>query len=276
MTERHCLRCGAPYDEGATVCFTCGASIGELETPTQPVRAPRRPAPPAAPTAAPTAKEAPQGQDARVATVAPRATEAPAPGPARPLTVGSSYRAQAPVAPLRPAHGPRWPAVVALLVIVAALGVGGFFVARGLLAPKPVPTTTVYHDAQGRFSFAKPALWTVTPRANGALVADSTGANTITFTVATAQAGQSARAIADTLAAPLGLVNMPTVVIAGDQWEERTGQIIGQDGATRFVTLYVDIHASTLYTIQTSSPTDVSSSMNTLVYQPLLSSFSFR
>lgn len=63
--------------------------------------------------------------------------------------------------------------------------------------------------------------------------------------------------------------------IAGDQWERRAGQVTGVDGATRVVTLYVDIHAGELYTIETSSPTSVSDSINTLVYQPLLASFTF-
>jgi hypothetical protein len=41
------------------------------------------------------------------------------------------------------------------------------------------------------------------------------------------------------------------------------------------VTLYVDVHAGDLYTIETSSPASVASSINTLVYQPLLASFTF-
>ncbi|HEV2236660.1 MAG TPA: zinc ribbon domain-containing protein [Ktedonobacterales bacterium] len=36
-----CEQCGAPVDEDATVCFTCGAAIGDVETPTQPVPVPR-------------------------------------------------------------------------------------------------------------------------------------------------------------------------------------------------------------------------------------------
>ena len=268
MAERLCLRCGAPYEEGATVCFTCGASIGELETPTQPVRAPRRPAPPAEPAPAEQSamSVAPAGQaDAPIAT-------APS-GPARPLTVGASYRQ--PVAPPRAPRRIRWPLVIGLLVALLALGAGGYFGARTLLAPKPVPTTTAYYDAQRRFSFSEPALWTVTPNANGALLTDSSGASTVTITVAPAQAGQAVGAIADTLAAQQGLQSAPTATIGGEQWQQRSGQVIGQDGATRVVTLYVDIHAGKLYTIESSSPTSVANSVNTLVYQPLLASFSF-
>lgn len=268
MAERLCLRCGAPYEEGATVCFTCGASIGELETPTQPVRAPRRPAPPAEP--------APAERPALAVASAERPEEpvATAPsGPARPLTVGTSYRE--PVAPPRAPRRIRWPLVIGLLVALLALGAGGYFGARTLLAPKPVPTTTAYHDAQRRFSFTEPALWTVTPNASGALLSDSNGANTVTITVAPAQAGQAAGIIADSMAAQQGLQSEPTATIGGDQWQQRTGQVTGQDGATRVVTLYVDIHAGKLYTIETSSPTSVASSVNSLVYQPLLASFSF-
>lgn len=277
--ERLCLRCGAPYDEGATVCFTCGASIGELETPTQPVRAPKRPAP--TETSNPT--EQAQTLAAPILPISPVATATSdvgdatttsnAASPSRPLTVGTSYRA--PVVAPRIARRWRWPLVAVALVVVVALAIGGFFEARALLATKPVPTTTTYHDAQGRFSFAEPALWAVTPRANGALLADSDGANTLTITVATAQTGQTANAVADTLAAQQSLQAAPVATIAGDQWEQRAGRVTGVDGATRVVTLYVDIHAGELYTIQTSSPTSVSSSINTLVYQPLLSSFAF-
>lgn len=267
MAERLCLRCGAPYEEGATVCFTCGASIGELETPTQPVRAPQRPLAPVEPAA--TAE-----QLASPAMPVATAADSPSSAPSRPLLVGgASYRASVarPAAPRRV----RWPLIIGALALLIALAVGGFFVARGLLAPKPVPTTTTYHDAQRRFSFAEPALWAVTSNASGALLTDSSGANTVTITVASAQAGQSASDIADSLATQQGLSGAPTVTIGGDQWQQRTGSVTGQDGATRIVTLYVDIHNGELYTIESSSPSSVSSSMNTLVYQPLLASFAF-
>lgn len=270
MEERRCLRCGAPYDEGATVCFTCGASIGELETPTQPVRAPRRPTADVAPTEpdAAVSRAEQSGQPAPAPVVT--ATEPAAP---RPLTVGTSYQPVAP--PPRPSRRVRWPLVIALLVVVAGLATGGVIALRAVLAPPPVPTTITYHDPEGRFSFAKPALWTVTPRTDGALLADSSGANTLTISVAAAGADQTASAVADTLAAHQGLQAAPAVSIAGDQWEQRTGSVIGSDGATRTLTLYVDIHAGAVYTIQTSSPSSVADSENTLVYQPLLASFTF-
>jgi hypothetical protein len=271
MAERQCLRCGAPYDEGATVCFTCGASIGELETPTQPVRAPKGPfagaAPDAGPNTAPGAApdaspEAPHQRPVATATQSQ----------ARPLTVGSHYPSPAPAT--RALRRSRWPLVVGLLVVVALI-VGGGFVARALLAPPPIPQTITYHDQQQRFSFAEPALWTVTPRSDGALLADSSGANTLTITVAPDSAGQTADAVANTLAAQQGLQSAPATAIAGDQWERRTGAVTGADGATRVVTVYVDVHAGFIYTIQTSSPTSVGASINTLVYQPLLASFTF-
>lgn len=261
MAEHVCLRCGAPYEEGATVCFTCGASIGELETPTQPVRAPQRPAPTVV---APAAAEQP---------AAPATAVVAGPGPvSRPLVVGgASYRA-----PVAPAPRPiRWPLVILTLVVIAALATGGVFAARALLAGKPVPTTTIYHDPQRRFSFAEPALWTVTGNAQGALLTDSSGANTVTISVTTAQSGQAAGLIADAMAQQQGLHSASDVSIGGDQWQQRTGSVTGQDGATRIMTLYVDVRGTALYTIETSSPTSVASSMTSLVYQPLLTSFTF-
>jgi hypothetical protein len=194
--------------------------------------------------------------------------------PARPLTVGSHYQASATQTPRRAPRRWRWP-LVAALVVVVALVAGGAVELRALLATPPIPKTITYHDQQRRFSFAEPALWTVTPRADGALLADSSGANTLTITVVTAPAGQTASAAADTLAAQQALQSAPAATIAGDQWEQRTGAVTGADGATRVVTLYVDMHAGDLYTIETSSPTSVADSINTLVYQPLLASFTF-
>ncbi|MDE3230106.1 MAG: hypothetical protein KGO05_09495 [Chloroflexota bacterium] len=265
MAEHVCLRCGAPYDEGATVCFTCGASIGELETPTQPVRAPQRPAP-AAPVEQPAAEQPAMPATAVVAS--------PGPSPAsRPLTVGgASYRASVAPAP-RPI---RWSLVIVALVVIAALATGGVLTARALLAGKPIPATTIYHDPQRRFSFAEPSLWTVTGNPQGALLTDSSGANTITISVASATSGQAAGLIADGMARQQGLQSAPDVGIGGDQWQQRTGSVTGQDGATRIVTLYVDVRAGALYTIETSSPTSVADSMTSLVYQPLLASFIFK
>lgn len=265
MAEQVCLRCGAPYDDGATVCFTCGASIGELETPTQPVRAPQRAAQPAAVVAPQPA--APSAPSAPLATVSDVSTPA-----SHPLTVGSAhYRA-----PVAPAPRPiRWPLIVGALVVIAALGVGGFIAARALLAAKPISTVTTYHDPQRRFSFAEPSLWKVTPNADGALLTDSSGANTVTISVTAALTGQAAGITADKLATQQGLHSAPDVSIGGDQWQQRTGSVTGQDGATRIVTLYVDVHGGDLYTIESSSPTSVADSMASLVYQPLLASFSF-
>ena len=42
-----CLRCGKPYEPEDTVCYSCGAPIGETKTPTQPIRTMRTPASPA-------------------------------------------------------------------------------------------------------------------------------------------------------------------------------------------------------------------------------------
>ena len=264
MSERTCLRCGAPYEEGATVCFTCGASIGELETPTQPVRTPkgRAPADAEAPPDAPSASAAP---------VMTTAESSPAP---RRVMVGSSLPVAAPPAS-PPKRRLRWPVVVAALVIVLALLAGGAYALRAALAGPPVPKTITYRDPNGHFAITVPALWTVTRQASGALLTDSSGANSVTISDAPAQPGQTAASVADALATHQGLQAASPTQIGGDTWEQRSGQVTGQDGATRTIVAYVDVRGGEVYTIQASSPTASYATINNLVYQPLLASFTF-
>lgn len=266
MSERTCLRCGAPYDEGATVCFTCGASIGELETPTQPVRTPKSQAASVDPS--PLVESGAAEANASLVAVAPPS----APLPKR-VTVGSSLPVTPP--PPKPVRKARpWPWIVAAFVVIALLAVGAYAL-RAALAGPPVPTTVVYHDPGGRFSFTVPALWSVTQQANGALVTDSSGANSVTVTIAPNQPGATAKSVADALAATQQLNQVALMRIGDDTWQQRSGQVTGQDGATREIVALVDVHGGFLYTIQLSSPSASYSYVNNLAYQPLLASFAF-
>lgn len=283
MSERACLRCGAAYDEGATVCFTCGASIGELETPTQPVRTPKAVAAAAAATAdgaSETASEA-VAQDVSASSLAHAqdaggmSAYAPEAASSR-LTVGSAYRPAAPsLPPARRPSGRQWALLgVVALVALAALGAGGYAL-RAALAGPPLPKSVVYHDPGGRFSFIEPTLWTVTAQAQGALITDSSGANSVTIQVTSAQSGETAASLADATAKQLGLQNSATTEVGGDTWQQRSGQVTGQDGATRQMVALVDVRAGEVFTIELSSPTASYTSINNLVYQPLLASFTF-
>ena len=280
MPERTCLRCGAAYDEGATVCFTCGASIGELETPTQPVRTPKAVATAAAESAGAAAASAGQ-EDTPTPTQAhtPEAGGmlALAPEQVAPrMTVGSSYRPLAPPPPARRKPSSRQWALLGIVavVILAALGAGGYALRLALAGP-PEPKSVIYHDPAGRFSFTEPALWTATAQSQGVLITDSNGANSVTIEETPAQSGQTAQTLADASAKQLGLQDASTAVIGGDTWQQRSGEVTGQDGATREIVALVDVRADEVYTIQLSSPTASYTSINNLVYQPLLASFTF-
>lgn len=189
------------------------------------------------------------------------------------MTVGSLYQLTPPPAP-RPPRGGRWALVVVAVILLAALAGGGYAL-RAALAGPPVPKSVVYRDPDGRYTLTVPALWTATRQADGALLTDSSGANTVTISVAPAQAGQTAASVADTSAKQLGLRAAAPAQIGGDTWEQRAGQITGQDGATRQMVVFVDLRAGEVYMIQLSSPTASYAAVNNLVYQPLLSSFAF-
>lgn len=235
-----CLRCGAPYEDGATVCFTCGAPIGEIKTPTQPVPIPRVP---------------------------------------KPEPVEPAEEAHAPVASVvRPAvrrRPRRWPFVVlALLVALAAAG-GTAYLLRGALAGPPVATHAMYRDPGHRFSLAQPALWNATARSDGLLLTDSDGVNRVQVAISTPAAGEDAAMHADALAASQGLSPMADQQFAGQQWQSRMGVATGPDGVTRETVIYVTLHGGMLYTITCTSPLSTYDSMDNLVYQPLLASFAF-
>jgi hypothetical protein len=249
-----CLRCGQPYEPGDTVCYRCGAPIGETQTPTQPVRAVR--------TIAPDGAGEADVVSSPVVTTAPAAEGAIPPQPAT-----------------RPLRRPVWPwLALACVVVIAALG-GGAYALRTLTAGTPVPSRIVYQDPGHRFRFDRPALWSVMPADNGVTLADSSRASTATVALVTPQTGDTAASYADTLAhAPAmqpPLSDAPARTIGGDLWEQRAGQVTGADGVERQVVVFVTLHAGELYVIRFSSPVASYSADTTLVYTPLLDSFAF-
>lgn len=251
-----CLRCGQPYEPGDTVCYSCGAPIGETQTPTQPVRAVRRPQPPPEP-------------------------EEPAPPPpaaaiARP-SIPAVATASLPIPDAQAATVRRriWPRVLLLcLVVLAALG-GAAYAERKLTAAPPVASSALYQDAGHHFRFQRPALWTLAASDAGVTLTDSDGVGTARVLVAEPTAGEDATAHADALAKRIGLQAAPTRDFAGETWQQRTGQVAGADGVVRQEVILVAAHGNTLYTIEFSSPVATFTSLDNLVFQPLLDSFAF-
>ncbi len=252
-----CLRCGKPYEPGDTVCYSCGAPIGETQTPTQPVRAVRRPPPP------------PEPEES--APPLP-ATPTAAARPSLPAVATASMRM-----PTAPATVRRrvWPRVLLLcLVVRAALG-GAAYAERKLTAALPVASTAIYQDAGHHFRFQRPALWTLAASDAGVTLTDSDGVSIARVLVAEPAAGEDAAAHADALAKRIGLQAAPTRDFAGETWQQRTGQVAGADGVVRQEVILVAARDSTLYTIEFSSPVATFTSLDNLVFQPLLDSFAF-
>ena len=237
-----CLRCGAPYEDDATVCFTCGAPIGEIKTPTQPVAVPRLPK-----------RETPLPDD-QAATPAVSQPIPPPPLPRKPRW---------------------WPIVLLALVVALAAGGGVAYLVRAVTASPPVASSQVYRDPSHRFHFTRPTLWKLTPRADGVLLTDSDGINSMTLTISAPLPGQDAKAAADTLAKSQQLTASQPQQFAAATWEVRNGVHTDTDGATRQTILYVTLHNGALYTIECVSPLASYNATNNLVYQPLLASFTF-
>lgn len=255
MENEKCLRCGAPHEPDATVCLSCGAPIGETRSSTQPVRAVKVPRDEPAPTSS---EPAPEADPSRVRTIA---------GPAlasRPVAVSTPAR-----------RGPSARLIAVVFVVVLALAGSAIYAAHALTAGPPIAHQSVYHDPQHRFSFTRPTLWQVTTTADGAQLTDSSGASTATISVTTPADGQGAAAYADSLAKSQGLTPGAPRAIAGEQWEQRSGEVTGTDGAVRQIALLVTLRDGQLYTITLSSPTASFSGVNNLVYEPLLASFQF-
>ena len=249
MESDTCLRCGAPYAPGQTVCFKCGAPLGETRPNTQPVPIIKIPRPDES------------------------AQPAAAPEPPRPVARVASALAEPPEAPAKPKR--RWPLAVLIGVLVLAAAGGGFYLVRALTAAPPVATQTLYQDPQHHFHFERPTLWAVTSTSDGVTLTDTNGVSTVAISVGTPSTGDTAQTRADALASPLGLTVAPPIAIGGATWEQRAGQFTGADGAVRQTAIYVTLHGGLLYTIQVSSPVANFTSVNNLVFQPLLASFQF-
>ena len=258
-TERSgvCLRCGAPYEPEATVCLKCGAPIGETQVNTQPVRA------------------------VKVPDTA-RSTSIPAqPSPTSVTT--SLLTASAPLqrsSSVPEASAPRrrrgWLIPVALAVVVLlALGTTAYVV-RGLTAPAPVATQTVYRDPQHRFHFIHPTLWAITPQSDGVTLTDSDGVSTAQIMLSQPTlADTTAKTYADQLATHDNLSPTTPQSIAGATWERRLGQVTGSDGAVREEVIMVTLRDGQFFIIQLSCPISSYDQINAQVYQPLLTSFQF-
>jgi hypothetical protein len=247
-----CEQCGAPYLEGVTICYSCGAPIGEVEQPTQPVVVPVH-------------------LRARVATLA-----APPPAPA-----GAEMETPATEAePAPPPRDPLWPprirpvSVALLAVTLVALAVG-VVVLHYRLIPPGVPVDATYRDPGHRFHFALPTLWQATPYAEGVQLADADGVSTAQITVLPPSPGEDAAMRADALAQSLGLGPADAVTVAGEVWQQRSGQVVGPDGVRREIVVLVTLHAGQLYIIEYASPVVSFDATNALVFQPLLRSFAF-
>jgi hypothetical protein len=284
-----CLRCGAPYEPDDTVCYTCGAPIGETQGNTQPVRAVKvargsEPVPLADDGGTPEETAEREPAQGTAGNTAEEATAPPEVDISR-ITVGSM-----PAVRPAPVSAPRakrrvWPLVlVACVVVLAALG-GALYATRALNPPSPpVAHQTRYSDPNGRFHFVRPALWNISSSGeSGVTLTDSSGASVVQIIVAAPGMGdvpQDATRYADQLAAAAGNGGQPLAAqtartLAGAHWEQRVGPVTGSDGAVRRVLLLVTEHGGSLYAIRCTSPLASFEATDNLVFEPLLSSFTF-
>lgn len=254
MASQTCLRCGALCDEDATVCFTCGAPLGEVKSPTQPVPIPKLPK--------------------HELDVEPAPQSAPHSTP--PMATGAIATLKKPKSETTGAvRKRRWPVFVLIGMLVLALLGGGGYLLRAVLAGPPVAHSVVYSDPQKRFHFTRPNLWTLTPAANGVFLSDSGGTSSLRLTIVAPQKGEDAVKHADTLATADGLSSAPPETYAGETWEQRSGVVTGSDGVVRQELVLVTLHDGQLYTIECAAPLSGFDSTNNLVFQPLLTSFTF-
>jgi hypothetical protein len=247
-----CLRCGKPYEPEDTVCYSCGAPIGETKTPTQPIRTVRTP--PAVEPSQPVPTTATTSV-ARVSRslVATRQTPDSIRGRRRRLWLGLS---------------------IVVLALVAAGG--GFYLVRGLTAGPPVSSQSTYRDSRYHFSFREPTLWTALQTDNGVELSDSDGTSTAVIDVFQIGTPQTATNYADKEASETGLGPAPEQQIGGVTWEQRSGLVTDlTDGAVHKVLLFVTVHNGLFFTITFTCPIASYMQISVIVYQPLLASFTF-
>ena len=236
-----CLRCGAPYEPDDTVCYHCGAPIGETQGDTAPVKIVRVNAASggggslASGSGQPAEGAASSGRPPDGAASSGRPPDAPTDS-GSPLPVGEGPGVRTPpevdlsritvgsMPAVRPAPGEARPAspgrrrsgrrmwvvaaVLVVAVVLAALG-GALYARRGAPTAPPVAGQVSYADPAGRFHLLHPALWSATPTATGVSLTDSGGTSSVTVVILTPgtagiPAGISAAAYADQLARQQG------------------------------------------------------------------------
>ncbi len=251
-----CLRCGKPYEPGDTVCYSCGAPIGETKTPTQPIRTIRTPA--AASPSQPSQKSQP---------LSPATESRPRPGAV------ATHPASMVTARRRPRRLWVWIGI-ALVVMVAVAG--GLYVVRGLTAAPPVSSQTTYQDPQHRFTFRQPTLWSAVATLGGVELTDSDGSSTAVIVAMPMSTPETANDYADQQAKAMELGPAPEQEIGGVSWEQRSGSVTDlTDGAVHRVILFATIHNGLIYSITLTCPIASYTQINNIVYQPLLASFQF-
>jgi hypothetical protein len=261
-----CERCGAPYLEGVTICYECGVAIGEDERPTHPVRIPvhlrarvTTALPAVRPGHAPVAADGPPASDQPSIPLATRPTR---------LTRAIQRFARA-----APTHAQ--PLQLAFLAVSLVVFIAGVVVLSYRLIPSAVPAQAVYRDPAHRFTFTQPALWQTTTTIDGVRLTDSTGTSTVQITISAPEAGDAAAVRFASLANSLSLRALAPLVVAGATWQERSGQVSSANGVTYDTIILGTWYGPQFYTIEFSSPVTSFDATNSLVFQPLLSSFAF-
>ena len=251
----HCDICGAPYLAGVTICYSCGAPIGEPETPTQPVRLPVH-------------------LRARTATVplppatgsAPASAETIAPGALAGRSNSAWWkRIDTRVRPLS----------AALLAVSLVLLVVGLVVLHERLIPAQVPLRNVYRDPAHRFHVVQPTLWQASPFAGGVVLSDATGVTQVLINVSPAGYGETAAMRVAALRQALGLRAASDLVEGEVTWARSVGTLQNANGAQSEMLVLVSQRGDTLYIVECSSPIASFDAETRLVFLPLVQSFAF-
>lgn len=250
----HCEQCGAPYLDGVTICYSCGAPIGTSEMPTAPVQLPVH-------------------LRARVVTVPLPPATAPA-SPSEFAHASTEYATSA---------APWWkrldtrvrPLSAVLLAATLVLLVAELLILNQRLIPAQVPLRNLYRDPAHHFHFVQPALWQAIPTASGVALGDATGVTRVLITVAPAQQGATATSLAEGIRETYKLRAGPTVEAGGVTWSEDIGTVAAADGSQSEMLVLVTQHGSSLYVIECSSPVASFDANTQLIFLPLVRSFAF-
>jgi hypothetical protein len=241
----HCEQCGAPYLAGVTICYSCGAAIGDAEDPTKPVSVPVH-------------------LRARTATV-----------PMSPVVPASSVSANAapPRLPWRQRIDTRVrPLSAVLLGFSLLLVVAGLLVLNQRLIPAQVPASNVYRDPTHRFHVTQPALWQAAPYAGGVVFSDATGVTQVLINVAPDPYGETAPVRAEALRQALGLSAASDVVASSLTWSKAVGTVTSASGAESEMLVLVSQRGDSLYIVECTSPAASFDANMRLVFLPLVHS----